>query len=89
MCTPLVTWAIGTSSTARSGHSPCHIPRATSPWRALTPLAIREERSANWVTPNGSPSSSGLVRPRRTSSPTSTPISRGDPGQPLGDLAAG
>ena len=86
MCTPLVTCAIGTSSTARSGHRPCHMPRATSPWRALTPLAIREERSANCVTPNGSPSSAGLVRPRRTSSPASTPISAAIGAEALGDL---
>ena len=30
---------------------------------ALTPLAVRDERSANWVTPNGSSPSSGWVRP--------------------------
>ena len=63
MCTPLVTWAIGTSSSGRSGHRSRHISRATSPWRALTPLAMRLERSANCVTPNGSASSSGRVRP--------------------------
>ena len=53
--TPFVTLVIGTSSTARSGHRPCHMPRATSPWRALTPLAMREERRA---------SSSGAIQSR-------------------------
>jgi hypothetical protein len=38
-CTPLVTWVIGTASTGRSGHSTCHISRATLPWRRLTAFA--------------------------------------------------
>ena len=38
-------------------------------------------RSANCVTPNGSRSSSGLVRPRRTSSPASTPSSPAMPAE--------
>ena len=89
MWAPLVTCVIGTSSTGRSGHSSCHISRATSPWRALTPLAIRERRSANWVTPNGSALSSGCVRPIRTSSSLSTPISDAMPDSASAICAAG
>ena len=89
MCAPFVTCVIGTSSTGRSGHSSCHISRATSPWRALTPLAIRLERSANWVTPNGSALSSGWVRPRRTSESGSTPISDAMPASASAICAAG
>ena len=59
-----LTWVMGTSSTALSGHIACHISRATSPWRLATPLAARDVRSANWVTPNGSAASDGFVRPR-------------------------
>src|SRR4051794_19063031 len=58
MCAPLVTEVIGTSSTSRSGHMPCHISRATSPWRALPPLATPGGRSANRVTPHGPAASS-------------------------------
>ena len=47
VCTPLVTWPIGTSATARSGHSGCHMARATSPWRRETPIAARLVRSAS------------------------------------------
>ena len=89
MWAPLVTWVIGTSSTGRSGHRSCHISRATSPWRALTPLAIRLERSANCVTPNGSAASSGWVRPRRTSVSGSTPISAAMPPSVSAICAAG
>ena len=49
------------------------MPRATSPWRRLTPFAARLVRSANWLTPNGSPASSGRVRPSRMISSGSTP----------------
>ena len=73
MCTPLVTCVIGTSSTALSGHIGFHISRATSPWRRATPLAARLVRSANCVTPNGSASSAGFVRPRLMISAASTP----------------
>ena len=38
-----------------SGQRSFHMPRATSPWRRLTPLAARLVRSANWLMPNGSP----------------------------------
>ena len=49
---------------ARSGHSACHISRATSPWRRLTALAARLSRSAACVTPNGSSCVlAGRVRP--------------------------
>ena len=60
--------------------------RATSPWRRLTPLAARLVRSANWLTPNGSPASSGRVRPSRMTSSASTPMRRRQPGERLGDL---
>ena len=40
---------------------------------ADTPLAARLVRSANWVTPNGSASSSGFVRPRLMISAGETP----------------
>ena len=89
MWAPLVTCVIGTSSTEPSGHRSCHISRATSPWRALTPLAIRLERSANCVTPNGSAASSGCVRPRRTSVLGVDSHLRRDAPQRLGDLGGG
>ena len=55
------------------------MPRATSPWRRLTPFAARLVRSANWLTPNGSPPSSGRVRPSRMTSCGSTPIDSARP----------
>ncbi len=89
MCTPFVTWVIGTSATARSGQSPCHISRATSPWRRLTPFAARLVRSANWVTPNGSASFWGDVRPRRTIASGSVPSSAARPASVEATCAAG
>ena len=54
VCTPLVTWKIGTSSGARPGYSGRHMWRATSPWRRDTPIAARLQRSANGVMLTGS-----------------------------------
>ena len=48
-----MTWVIGTASTARSGHSPRHISRATPPWRRLTPFAARLIRRLNVVIAEG------------------------------------
>ena len=45
--TPLVTCPIGTSARSISGHSHCHISRATSPWRRLTAFDARLIRSAS------------------------------------------
>ena len=40
MCTPLVTWVMGkSSSVGKWGHTPCHIWRLTRPCSRLTPLA--------------------------------------------------
>ena len=89
MCTPLVTWPIGTSSTALSGHRSRHIPRATSPCRRLTPFAARLVRSANWLTPNGSVSSSGRVRPSRITSAGSASMSRVTPASASSTWSAG
>src|SRR5438477_270043 len=61
------------SSSARSGHNALHISRATSPWRRLTALATRLVLRAACVTPNSSPSSSGLVRPSAIRSSTGIP----------------
>ena len=81
-----MTCVIGTSSTSRSRQRSRHIPRATSPCRRLTPLAARLLCRANWVTPNGSWSSSGFVRPRRTSSHGSMPSCAEIGTQRLADL---
>ncbi len=73
MCTPLVTWPIGTFCTARPGHSEVHISRATSPWRRLTPPAARLIRSAAWVTPKRLPGSSRCARPSAINSDSCDP----------------
>ena len=52
---------IGTSSTRRSGQSPCHISRETAPWSSETPFAYCEVRSANGVRPK--PVSPGSTLP--------------------------
>ena len=65
------------------------MPRATSPWRRLTPLAARLARSANWLTPKGSPASAGRVRPSRMTSSASTPIAVVSPLSASATWAAG
>ena len=53
---PLVTWEMGTSSTARLGQTWDHILRATSPCSALTPLqcsAMRRPRTNIDIGPSG------------------------------------
>src|SRR6516165_633152 len=44
-CTALVTYPIGTSSVLPRGNISCHIARAMTPWRWLTPLVEREPRA--------------------------------------------
>ena len=46
-CTPLVTEAIGISSTGTSGHRPANISRLTTPWSAATPLRRPGEAQAH------------------------------------------
>ena len=55
MCTPLVTWPIGTSGSGTSGQRLRHILRDTSPCSSLTPLARPAVRSASTVMLNCGP----------------------------------
>ena len=87
--TPFVTCPIGTSAGSVPGHRSFHMSRATSPWRRLTPFAARLARSASWLIPNGSPSSSGRVRPRAISSAESAPRSRVTPASASSTCAGG
>ena len=63
--------------------------RATSPWRRLTPFAARLVRSASWLMPNGSPASSGRVRPSAMTASASAPSSAVTPASASSTCAAG
>ena len=65
------------------------MPRATSPWRRLTPFAARLARRANWLMPNGSPASSGRVRPSRMIASGSTRVVVREAAQRFDDLLGG
>src|SRR5689334_20962947 len=75
-CTPLVTWAMGTSLSGRDGHSARHIRRETAPWRRLTPLLYAESRRARTVRQKSSPSLRGSSRPSARKSFQERPMSR-------------
>ena len=49
VCTPLVMWSMGTSTSGVPGHSEFHISRETLPCSLLTPFESPEQRNAKTV----------------------------------------
>ena len=80
MCTPLVMWPMGISSSTRHGQRWAHIRRETWPCSELTALARRESFRPITVMQNGSCSFCGSTRPRPMSCSCEMPsLSRSGP----------
>src|SRR5213593_1023718 len=73
VCTPLVTWATGTSTLGQRGKSDWKMRRLTWPCRRLTPLIAPLPLMARYAMLNGSFGSSGFSRPSASRSRSPRP----------------